>query len=690
MFKNVASQKWVVFAFNTTDGTPQSSDEGQITAKIAKDGAAAAATNDVNPTEIEDGYYAFDLTQAETNADTIHLLPESASSNIQVIGVPGVIFTDPQYFPDMGIESDGDLTKVNQLADAAIGAATFASGAIDAAAIGTGAIDADAIAGDAITAAAIAADAITAAKIAADAIGASEMADDGSVQIAAAVWDRLLSGATHNIATSAGRRLRAIQDYSDYDGGAVWIDTVNGTAGTTDFENGTVSLPVDSIADALTIAASVGLTRLRLLPGSSITFAATMDGYELVGMGWTLALGGQSCSGTIIHGATVSGVCTGANAPEFINCKIGTVTVPACRLIACQFTGDITMSAAGDYFWDQCYSGVAGTATPSTDFGGAVANTNLSMRHYSGGIEIKNMGGAGTDTMSLEGFGQLVINANCSGGTVAIRGNFTVTDNASAAVTLSDDARVDQAQILGAVVDDATQIDASQLNTHTAITPASAAEIAAVQTEVDKIGTIPALDGAAQEIGAALGKLADDNAGADFDAATDSLNIIAAAAAPAAAWDAVGASHNIEDTFGNIINDLVQENGGTGVYEYKTTALANAPSGTGQTQYFVLGGANQDDENLITWHAYCLKNGAPVAGTNCVVQLYKDDGDGTITEVTGATDTVASPDANYVFNESMEVALIAGGLYYYKVTMTVDAATRTGFITLQVPERTAS
>lgn len=52
-------------------------------------------------------------------------------------------------------------------------------------------------------------------------------------------------------------------------------------------------------------------------------------------------------------------------------------------------------------------------------------------------------------------------------------------------------------------------------------------DIAAVQTEVDKIGTVPALDGAAQTIGAAIGKLADDNAGADFDATTDSLERLA-------------------------------------------------------------------------------------------------------------------------------------------------------------------
>jgi len=87
--KNVSSQKWRVFAFNKTNGNALVGDAANITAKIAKDWATAVATNDVNPTETEDGYYDFDLTQAETNADALDFFPESSTSNIQVIGVPG-------------------------------------------------------------------------------------------------------------------------------------------------------------------------------------------------------------------------------------------------------------------------------------------------------------------------------------------------------------------------------------------------------------------------------------------------------------------------------------------------------------------------------------------------------------------------------------------------------------------------
>ena len=93
MYKNTGSQSWYVFAFNMTNSNPVTGDAANITAKISKDGNTAAATNDVNPTEIEDGYYKFDLTQAETDADHIIIFPESGTSNVQVIGSPASIYT---------------------------------------------------------------------------------------------------------------------------------------------------------------------------------------------------------------------------------------------------------------------------------------------------------------------------------------------------------------------------------------------------------------------------------------------------------------------------------------------------------------------------------------------------------------------------------------------------------------------
>ncbi len=115
MQKNTAGQKWIVFAFNRTDNTPLTSDAANITANLRIDGAAANAVDDTNPTELEDGFYIFDITQTETNGDCILMTPASSTADIQVIGVPGVVWTTPANFAALGIASDGDLAKVNLL-----------------------------------------------------------------------------------------------------------------------------------------------------------------------------------------------------------------------------------------------------------------------------------------------------------------------------------------------------------------------------------------------------------------------------------------------------------------------------------------------------------------------------------------------------------------------------------------------
>ena len=89
MRKNLAGQKWRVFAFNRSTGVPVTGDALNITSKISVDFGSRVALTDTNPTEAEDGYYYFDLTQAETNGDTLEVFPESGTSGVQVIGCPG-------------------------------------------------------------------------------------------------------------------------------------------------------------------------------------------------------------------------------------------------------------------------------------------------------------------------------------------------------------------------------------------------------------------------------------------------------------------------------------------------------------------------------------------------------------------------------------------------------------------------
>lgn len=115
MEKNVAG-KWIVFAYglpnHASPGVAIAGDAANITANIRIDGGAANAVDDVNPTELEDGYYIFDITAVESNGENLLLTPQSATANVQVIAVPGAVWTRPANFSTLGIEADGDITQV--------------------------------------------------------------------------------------------------------------------------------------------------------------------------------------------------------------------------------------------------------------------------------------------------------------------------------------------------------------------------------------------------------------------------------------------------------------------------------------------------------------------------------------------------------------------------------------------------
>lgn len=95
MFKNVASQKAAVFAWDNANSTAKTGDAANITAQISKDAAATTATDDINPTELDaadaPGIYIFDMTQAETDADLVVISPVSSTDNIVLR--PVIIYT---------------------------------------------------------------------------------------------------------------------------------------------------------------------------------------------------------------------------------------------------------------------------------------------------------------------------------------------------------------------------------------------------------------------------------------------------------------------------------------------------------------------------------------------------------------------------------------------------------------------
>ena len=234
-----------------------------------------------------------------------------------------------------------------------------------------------------------------------------------------------------------------------YDGGEIWVNTLKDPVNenTENFVDGVADNPVSTWAAALTLSGQLGIVRFHIINGSSITLTGNSDHYTLHGDAWMLDLNGQSVVGSYFEGATVSGTATGTGVTQvFHDCLMGTVThINGTHLSECGIGGTQTVGEAGDYFLDRCHSAIAGTGTWIFDFGAAIANTNLNVRNYSGGIQIENMGDTGTDTASIEGRGQ-IIEGTCTGGTVAVRGLFTTSGITN--LTLSDDARFDSVSLV--------------------------------------------------------------------------------------------------------------------------------------------------------------------------------------------------------------------------------------------------
>ncbi len=86
MYKNQAGTL-KVFAFNRFTNAPVLADAANITCKVSLDGGARPALADTNPTEMEDGYYLFNVLASENNGDTADFFPESTTSGAQVIAV---------------------------------------------------------------------------------------------------------------------------------------------------------------------------------------------------------------------------------------------------------------------------------------------------------------------------------------------------------------------------------------------------------------------------------------------------------------------------------------------------------------------------------------------------------------------------------------------------------------------------
>lgn len=286
MFKNVASQKIQLFAFDVTTGAPKTGDAANITAYVSKDHGAVAALTDTSATELDStnakGIYVFDLTQAETNADELTFSAKSSTANISI--TPRFISTNPANFTASSIDSNGrvDVIKVagtTQTAGDIIGDTNDIQSRLPAALV-SGRIDASvgAMAANVITAAATAADFTT------EVTSGLSTLDAAGVRTAVGL-------ASANLDT----QLSAIDDYLDTEVAAIKAKTDNlpaspaatGDAMTLtaayDFAKGTVAMTESYASDGATVTPVQMLYMLWSLMAEKSISSTTLTAKKLDG-----------------------------------------------------------------------------------------------------------------------------------------------------------------------------------------------------------------------------------------------------------------------------------------------------------------------------------------------------------------------------------------------------------------------
>lgn len=111
MFKNIAAQKIALLALDSATGRPKTGDAANITAYVSQNFGAATALTATTATEISatnaPGWYWFDVSQAETNADALLFTGKSNTAGIDIVA--NLLYTVPANFTALNIDATGNV-----------------------------------------------------------------------------------------------------------------------------------------------------------------------------------------------------------------------------------------------------------------------------------------------------------------------------------------------------------------------------------------------------------------------------------------------------------------------------------------------------------------------------------------------------------------------------------------------------
>lgn len=217
----------------------------------------------------------------------------------------------------------------------------------------------------------------------------------------------------------------------------VFIDPTNGTAGTAE-GIGVPTKPSDNIADARIIANRDNLFSYAFR--ESLTLDQNHDNWFFEGISSeandVINLGGFSVDRSRFKGCTLAGTMTGFI--EVVESLLNVVLGLDGTVRRSGLAGNLSTAANANLLLDSCFSQEPGSPTPNLAVG---SNSSVNIRNYSGGLELETVTAGTTVSVDLDP-GKVILNANCTGGTVLVRGIGELINN-STGTTVIDQGLID-------------------------------------------------------------------------------------------------------------------------------------------------------------------------------------------------------------------------------------------------------
>lgn len=224
-----------------------------------------------------------------------------------------------------------------------------------------------------------------------------------------------------------------LEERLDY-GDRVYYDETSSYSGTL-YPVGTIAQPVNNPLDAISIAQKYNISNFYTISDINLpgVIGQLFENYSIYADNENLTVtlyNNNVMNNMDWHGLIIDGnFYNGTN--KFVDCIIVNALNVSGQFKNCQIDGNIKVS--NNVVLSSCYSGIAGSSTPVFDMNSGIT-TKLSIRSYSGGVELLNCDTSGCTTTIELIAGQVKLHPTCSSGYIDIRGVGYLTNNSNGSV----------------------------------------------------------------------------------------------------------------------------------------------------------------------------------------------------------------------------------------------------------------